>query len=139
MCPRPLFFFPMPHLRVRLRQVDIKAEHFERQVQRAEQERDDWTRRYEVCGMTIKPRCIPSSHNIASLTVYFTRRKWKANTARRKRTWTSLFRTWKVSNILLLQHDHYTAMSIHGSSSSPRSLSRNACGHSLILLLSYLH
>lgn len=31
----------------KLRQVDIKAEHFERQVQRVEQERDDWTRRYE--------------------------------------------------------------------------------------------
>ncbi|KAI0285952.1 tropomyosin [Russula aff. rugulosa BPL654] len=31
----------------KLRQVDIKAEHFERQVQRVEQERDDWIRRYE--------------------------------------------------------------------------------------------
>ena len=49
----------MPYLRVRLRQVDIKAEHFERQVQRVEQERDDWIRRYEVCATTIKPRCVP--------------------------------------------------------------------------------
>jgi hypothetical protein len=32
----------------RLRQVDVKAEHFERQVQRAEQERDGWEKKYEV-------------------------------------------------------------------------------------------
>ncbi|KAH9989879.1 tropomyosin, partial [Russula vinacea] len=31
----------------KLRQVDIKAEHFERQVQRVEQERDTWTNKYE--------------------------------------------------------------------------------------------
>jgi tropomyosin len=31
----------------RLRQVDVKAEHFERQVQRAEQERDQWEKKYE--------------------------------------------------------------------------------------------
>lgn len=31
----------------RLRQVDVKAEHFERQVQRVEQERDQWERKYE--------------------------------------------------------------------------------------------
>ena len=50
----------MSHLRVRLRQVDIKAEHFERQVQRVEQERDDWTRRHEVRATTVKPLYIPS-------------------------------------------------------------------------------
>ena len=33
----------------RLRQVDVKAEHFERQVQRAEQERDQWEQKHEVC------------------------------------------------------------------------------------------
>jgi hypothetical protein len=33
----------------RLRQVDVKAEHFERQVQRLEQERDAWEKKYEVC------------------------------------------------------------------------------------------
>ena len=33
--------------RCRLRQVDVKAEHFERQVQRVEQERDQWERKYE--------------------------------------------------------------------------------------------
>lgn len=37
----------------RLRQVDVKAEHFERQVQRLEQERDQWEKKYEV-------RCAPS-------------------------------------------------------------------------------
>lgn len=31
----------------RLRQVDIKAEHFERQVQRVETERDNWEKKYE--------------------------------------------------------------------------------------------
>lgn len=34
--------------RCRLRQVDVKAEHFERQVQRVEQERDAWEKKYEV-------------------------------------------------------------------------------------------
>jgi len=37
----------------RLRQVDVKAEHFERQVQRAEQERDAWEKKYEVRFFTI--------------------------------------------------------------------------------------
>lgn len=31
----------------RLRQVDVKAEHFERQVSRVEQERDSWEKKYE--------------------------------------------------------------------------------------------
>jgi len=31
----------------KLRQVDVKAEHYERQVQRAEQERDGWEKKYE--------------------------------------------------------------------------------------------
>ncbi|KAJ7199114.1 actin filament-coating protein tropomyosin [Mycena haematopus] len=31
----------------KLRQVDVKAEHFERQVQRVEQERDMWEKKYE--------------------------------------------------------------------------------------------
>lgn len=34
-------------LLARLRQVDIKAEHFERQVQRVEAERDNWEKKYE--------------------------------------------------------------------------------------------
>ena len=35
-------------LMYRLRQVDVKAEHFERQVTRAEQERDDWEQKHSV-------------------------------------------------------------------------------------------
>ncbi|KAI9440461.1 tropomyosin [Lactarius indigo] len=31
----------------KLRQVDVKAEHFERQVQRVEQERDQWEKKFE--------------------------------------------------------------------------------------------
>jgi len=31
----------------KLRQVDVKAEHFERQVQKLEQERDVWEKKYE--------------------------------------------------------------------------------------------
>ncbi|KAI0693172.1 tropomyosin [Cerioporus squamosus] len=31
----------------KLRQVDVKAEHFERQVTRLEQERDQWEKKYE--------------------------------------------------------------------------------------------
>ena len=39
----------MLRLRVfRLRQVDVKAEHFERQVTRLEQDRDAWEKKYEV-------------------------------------------------------------------------------------------
>ena len=38
----------------RLRQVDVKAEHFERQVQRLEQERDQWEKKYEV-GLEFLP------------------------------------------------------------------------------------
>lgn len=38
----------------RLRQVDVKAEHFERQVTRVEQERDQWEKKYEVCGIFLE-------------------------------------------------------------------------------------
>ncbi|CDZ97381.1 actin filament-coating protein tropomyosin [Phaffia rhodozyma] len=31
----------------KLRQVDVKAEHFERQITRVEQERDNWEKKYE--------------------------------------------------------------------------------------------
>jgi tropomyosin len=41
----------------RLRQVDVKAEHFERQVQRAEQERDMWEKKYEVTRATLRYYC----------------------------------------------------------------------------------
>lgn len=45
----------------RLRQVDVKAEHFERQVQRAEQERDAWEQKYEVRGPRVIDVLIPFS------------------------------------------------------------------------------
>jgi hypothetical protein len=47
--PRLCAVFVVPHLGGRLRQVDVKAEHFERQIQRAEQERDQLSNDYEVC------------------------------------------------------------------------------------------
>lgn len=34
----------------KLRQVDVKAEHFERAVARAEQERDEWEKKCLVSG-----------------------------------------------------------------------------------------
>jgi hypothetical protein len=37
----------------RLRQVDVKAEHFERQVTRAEQERDDWEQKHSVSSISL--------------------------------------------------------------------------------------
>lgn len=43
-----------------MRQVDVKAEHFERQVQRLEQERDAWEKKYEV-SVAFYSRCrVPS-------------------------------------------------------------------------------
>ena len=47
--PSLLILFILTIHPFRLRQVDVKAEHFERQVQRAEQERDAWEKKYEVC------------------------------------------------------------------------------------------
>jgi hypothetical protein len=35
--------------------VDVKAEHFERQVQRVEQERDVWEKKYEVRTFRLRP------------------------------------------------------------------------------------
>jgi hypothetical protein len=53
-----------------------------------------------------------------------------SSTARRKQSWTSLSRTWKVSNILAsLYRDACLGL---------RYLSRSTCGHSLILRLWYL-
>lgn len=41
----------------KLRQVDVKAEHFERQLQRAEQERDDWEKKAAVsCEGLARPQ-----------------------------------------------------------------------------------
>lgn len=45
----PVGNFPNARDVLRLRQVDVKAEHFERQIARVEQERDAWEKKYEVC------------------------------------------------------------------------------------------
>lgn len=50
-------------LHSRLRQVDVKAEHFERQVQRLEQERDQWEKKYEVCGLYNHLHFVASNHS----------------------------------------------------------------------------
>jgi hypothetical protein len=103
--PVLLAAFVVTHLCGRLRQVDIKAEHFERQVQRVEQERDTWTKQYEVCATItglLRPTCHLSPHKLASLIAYPARRKWTLNTARRRQSWTSLLRTWRVSSLAIL-------------------------------------
>src|SRR6267142_113051 len=105
----------VPHLGRRLRQVDVKAEHYERQLQRVEQERDEWTKKYEVC-VDIHLAWFPS-HHPALLTVYLAHRTCKNDTAHRKRSSTSWLRTWRVSNqsyhshqfALLYHHALYTA------------------------------
>ena len=42
----------------RLRQVDVKAEHFERHAQRLEQERDEWEKKFEVRSILILFCCL---------------------------------------------------------------------------------
>lgn len=128
--------FVVPHLCGRLRQVDIKAEHFERQVQRVEQERDTWTNKYEVC-VTITGRCIRLvSHEVASLIVDPSRRKWKPNTASRKQSWTNSLRTWRVSDLRVL--GSLTSLYRHAYPWRKLELSGSACRPVLILRLSYL-
>ena len=51
----------------RLRQVDVKAEHFERQLQRAEQERDQWESKCEVRLVNHPSRCPFQPLNILRL------------------------------------------------------------------------
>ena len=38
----------------KLRQVDVKAEHYERQLQKAEQERDSWEQKFEASQAALK-------------------------------------------------------------------------------------
>lgn len=89
----------------RLRQVDVKAEHFERQVQRLEQERDSWEKKYEVC---VSPLTIARHSCCCSLRlrhwidmkslilVSLFHRKPKLNTSNLRRSLTNLFQAWKV-------------------------------------------
>jgi Tropomyosin like len=88
---RLLTIFVVPHLHRygRLRQVDVKAEHFERQLQRVEQERDEWEKKFEVCVMVL-----------TALLADCLCRKCRASTASRKRNWTNWLQTWRGSNIL---------------------------------------
>jgi chromosome segregation ATPase len=74
----------------KLRQVDVKAEHFERQVHRAEQERDTWEKKYEV-------RCLCPIMEITHS--YFNRTLWQ-NTKRPKRSSRSSSARWINSNPL---------------------------------------
>ncbi len=79
MCPARLRVFVYS----RLRQVDVKAEHFERQVQRAEQERDAWEQKYEVRE--------PARHRLADpIFTPHSRRLWKPSTRSRSRSYEEL-------------------------------------------------
>lgn len=73
----------------RLRQVDVKAEHFERQVQRVEAERDSWEKKYEV-RFWFFPLIITIT-NILSLY-----RKPRRNTSNPRGTWTNWSSPWKA-------------------------------------------
>ena len=74
----------------RLRQVDVKAEHFERQVQRLEQERDQWEKKYEV-RLNLKS-CL--SINLTNLH----NRMRKKNTSNRRKSSTNLCTQWRAFN-----------------------------------------
>ena len=79
----------------RLRQVDVKAEHFERQVQRVEQERDAWEKKYEVRLFIFPLDSLP----LLAKTFISIHRKHKRSIASRRRSWTSSLQTWKASNL----------------------------------------
>ena len=73
----------------RLRQVDVKAEHFERQVTRAEQERDDWEQKHSVSLHS------PDVENRADY-----HRRLSRNTSNPSESSTSLLPQWKVLYVL---------------------------------------
>jgi hypothetical protein len=70
----------------RLRQVDVKAEHFERQVGRVEQERDMWEKKYEVRL---------NSYTSSTITPHLPYRKRKPNIGNRRPNWMNLSTTWR--------------------------------------------
>ena len=76
----------------------MKAEHFERQVQRVEQERDSWEKKYEV---RIYFR-IPGRRGSTTclLTLISTCRRRKRNTRHRKPSWTNWSQAWKGSDFV---------------------------------------
>jgi tropomyosin len=71
----------------RLRQVDVKAEHFERQLQRAEQERDAWEKKFEVCFVSYPRNRNHHHHHHHNDTQSIRIRK--PNIANRRRSWKS--------------------------------------------------
>lgn len=82
------------YLVYRLRQVDVKAEHFERQVQRTEQERDNWEKKYEVSRARFaRDRDRDGLHMLIHL-----RRNPKRSTGSRRRNSTSSSIPCRVSD-----------------------------------------
>jgi hypothetical protein len=77
----------------RLRQVDVKAEHFERQVAVLERERDDWEKKYEVRPHLYKGQPLASS---SSKRVAY--RKCGRNTKSRRMNWRRSRGKWKDCN-----------------------------------------
>lgn len=59
---------------LRLRQTDVKAEHFERKVATVETERDSWEQKYEVRVLRphIRSLCKPGSTDDDTLHLYLT-------------------------------------------------------------------
>ena len=78
----------------RLRQVDVKAEHFERQVTRIEQERDAWEQKYEVRRGSY---LLCESRLLIAIEC---RRLWRSTTSPR-RSWTSWSPAWRAFKSLL--------------------------------------
>jgi hypothetical protein len=71
----------------RLREVDVKAEHFERHAQRLEQERDEWEKKYEVRSQVVG--CI-----VHVLTIRALHRRRRLNIVHPKRNLMNLRQTW---------------------------------------------
>ena len=77
----------------RLRQVDVKAEHFERQAQSAERERDSWERKYEVIPLL--------AYSVRAMSYPGSRKPWKSS-ERVRQNWTTSLVAWISSNRLTL-------------------------------------
>ena len=75
----------------RLRQVDVKAEHFERQVTRVEQERDEWERKHGVSAGRAGRR----------MGVRLTCRRPSRSTSSPSGSWTRLSRRWRAWYVVL--------------------------------------
>ena len=85
---------------LRLRQVDIKADHFERQAQNLERERDLWEKKFEVCShFRLLPHVTCAcmrSHEACYLIDFFLHhhRKHKRSTRNHRKNSTSSLRQW---------------------------------------------